>query len=47
MDFHLNRKVVLSQESKYQSLYKWSLQEHDESGKQLGQDQLRGYYCVI
>jgi hypothetical protein len=47
MDFHLNRKVALSQESKYQSLYKWSLQEHDDSGKQLGQDQVPWVWSVV
>lgn len=47
MDFHLNRKVALSQESKYQSLYKWSLQEHDDDGKQLGQDQVQWNWPVV
>ena len=46
MDFHLNRKVALSQESKYQSLYKWSLQEHDDSEKQVGQDQVPWNWSV-
>jgi len=47
MDFHLNRTVALSQESKYQSLYKWSLQEFDETGKQLGQDQVPWLWSVV
>jgi hypothetical protein len=47
MDFHLNRKVALSQESKYQSLYKWSLQEHDDDGKQFGDDQVPWNWSVV
>lgn len=47
MEFHLNRKVALSQESKYQSLYKWSLQEHDDNGKQLGQDQVPWNWSAV
>jgi hypothetical protein len=38
MDYHLDRKVALSQESEYPSLYEWSLREHDDSGKQVGFD---------
>jgi hypothetical protein len=47
MDFHLSRKVVLSQESEYASLYKWSLQEHDDTGKQLGLDQVPWSWSVV
>ena len=47
MDFHLNRKVALSQESKYESLYKWSLQEQDDDGKQLGQDQVPWHWSMV
>jgi hypothetical protein len=38
MDYHLDRKVILSQESEHKSLYKWSLQEIDANGKKLGRD---------
>lgn len=47
MDFHLNRKVALSHESKYQSLYTWSLREHDDDGKQLGRDQVPWDWSVV
>ncbi|MDE2320157.1 MAG: hypothetical protein KGK02_10745 [Rhodospirillales bacterium] len=47
MDFHLNRRVVLSQESKYESLYKWSLQEHDDNGNQIGRDQVPCSWSLV
>jgi hypothetical protein len=47
MDFHLNRKVVLSQESEYASLYKWSLRERDDAGKQHGLDQVPWNWSVV
>ncbi len=47
MDFHLNRRVVLSQESKYESLYKWSLQEHDDNGNQIGRDQVPWSWSLV
>lgn len=46
LDFHLDRKVALNQDSKHQSLYKWSLQEHDDDGKQLGPDQVPWEWSV-
>lgn len=46
MDFHLNRKVALSQKSTYESLYKWSLQEYDDDGKELGRDQVPWHWSV-
>lgn len=47
MDFHLNRKVALSQDSKYQSLYKWLLQEQDDNGKQVGHDQVPWRWSLV
>lgn len=38
--YHLDRKIRLSNDSKHESLYSWSLQEFDESGKQIGSDQI-------
>jgi hypothetical protein len=38
MDYHIDRKVVLSEESEFKNLYKWSLQELDENGKQIGRN---------
>lgn len=40
MDYHLENKVLLSEESKYKSLYSWSLQEFDKEGKQVGCDMI-------
>lgn len=47
MDFHLSRKVVLSQESEYASLYKWSLRECDDAGEQQGRDQVPWNWSVV
>ena len=47
MDFHLNRKIALNQESEYQSLYRWSLREHDDDGKQIGLDQVPWHWSVV
>lgn len=40
MDFHIDRKVILNQESEYESLYNWSLQELDAEGNKIGRDQI-------
>ncbi len=40
LEFHLERKIRLSEASKYKSLYKWCLQELDEDGNQIGADQI-------
>jgi len=40
MKYHLERGVRLSIESEYENLYKWSLQEHNENGKQIGENQI-------
>jgi len=47
MDFHLNRKVALRQKSEYSSLDKWSLQEHDDDGKQLDSGQVPWPWSVV
>jgi hypothetical protein len=38
LDHHLNRRVVLSEDSEFKNLYKWSLQELDEEGAKIGRD---------
>lgn len=38
MEHHLDRRVVLSEDSEYKNLYKWSLQELDEEGAKIGRD---------
>lgn len=40
MDYHLERKIRLSEESEYKSLYSWSLQELNEEGGTIGSDQV-------
>jgi len=36
MDCHLERKIRLSEESEFKSLYSWSLQEFNEEGQKVG-----------
>ncbi len=36
MEFHLERKIRLCEESEFKNLYEWSLQETDENGDQMG-----------
>lgn len=38
MDYHLERKIQLSTESEYKSLYSWAIQELDEQSQQIGQN---------
>ncbi|WP_439634678.1 hypothetical protein [Glycocaulis sp.] len=38
MEHHLDRRVILSEDSEYKNLYKWSLQELDEEGAKVGRD---------
>jgi hypothetical protein len=40
MDYHIDRRVILNQDSEFKNLYKWSLQEFDADGKKLGSDQI-------
>ncbi|MBT6250423.1 MAG: hypothetical protein HN915_09640 [Candidatus Marinimicrobia bacterium] len=40
MDYHLNRKIKLSEEPEYKNLYSWSLQELNEDGEKIGSDQV-------
>jgi len=40
MELHLDCKIRLSDASEFGNLYKWSLQETDENGKQIGSDQV-------
>jgi hypothetical protein len=38
VDYHLDRRVILSDDPQYKNLYEWSLQEVDDDGKQIGRD---------
>ncbi|MFK0691577.1 hypothetical protein ACFX5Q_25740 [Mesorhizobium sp. IMUNJ 23033] len=40
METHIDRRVILCQESEFKSLYEWSLQELNADGKQVGRDQI-------
>lgn len=40
MDYNIENKIQLSEEAEYKSLYKWSLQEFNSDGKQIGRDQI-------
>lgn len=40
VDYHLDRKIKLSEKSEYKNLYSWSLQEFNEKGEKLGSDQV-------
>lgn len=50
MDYHLDRKIRLSFESEYENLYKWSIQEVNEDGSQIGENQVpwnwRTYFTI-
>lgn len=38
MKYHLDRKIVFSDQSELKNLYKWCLQEQDDAGAQVGRD---------
>lgn len=40
MEYHTNRRIVLSTESEFKALYSWSLQELDVEGNKIGRDQI-------
>lgn len=40
MEYHLDRRIVLSQDSEFKNLYSWFLQESDEDGHKLHPDQI-------
>lgn len=40
VDYHLDRKIKLSEELEYKNLYSWSLQELNEEGEKVGRDQV-------
>ena len=40
MDYHLENKVLLSEDSKYKGLYFWSLQEFNKENKQVGSNKI-------
>lgn len=40
MDHHLDRRVILSEDSEYKNLYKWSLQELDYEGAKISRDMI-------
>jgi hypothetical protein len=40
LEHHIDRRVILSTESEFKSLYPWSLQELDAEGEKIGRDQI-------
>jgi hypothetical protein len=40
MDYHMENKILLSEDSEYKNLYSWSLQEFNNEGKKIGRDQI-------
>ncbi|ETA72690.1 MULTISPECIES: hypothetical protein [Mesorhizobium] len=40
MEYNIDRRVVLNQDSEFKNLYEWSLQELDADGKKVGRDQI-------
>lgn len=40
MDFHIDRRITLSQDSQYKNLYDWCLVEVDAADEQVGRDQI-------
>lgn len=47
MEHHSNRRVVLSEDSEYKNLYKWSLQELDAEGAKIGRDQIPWHWRLV
>lgn len=46
MKYRLDRRVKLNEVSEFKNLYTWSLQEFDEDGKQLGQNQVPWFWSL-
>lgn len=46
MDYHTDRKVIFSQDSEFESLYSWSLQEFDKDGNKIGRDQIPWHWTL-
>lgn len=40
MEYHIDRRIVLNQDSEFTNLYEWSLQELDAEGNKVGRDQI-------
>lgn len=40
MNYHIDRKVILSEDPKHKSLYEWFLHELDANGEKVGDDQI-------
>lgn len=40
MDYNLENKILLSEDSEYKNLYSWSLQEFNKEGEKIGKDQI-------
>jgi hypothetical protein len=40
VDYHLEKKILLNNESEYNSLYSWSLQEFNNENEKIGSDQI-------
>lgn len=47
LESHLDRRIVLNENPEFKSLYKWSLQEQDKDGAQIGPDLIPWDWSLI
>lgn len=40
MEYHIDNRVILSEDTKFKNLYQWCLQEHDDEGNEVGRNQI-------
>jgi hypothetical protein len=40
LEYHIDNRVILSEDTKFRNLYQWCLQEHDDEGNEVGRDQV-------
>jgi len=46
VNYNLENKVLLSEDSEYKSLYQWSLQEFDKDDNKIGRDLIPWNYSL-
>jgi hypothetical protein len=40
LEYHIDNRVILSEDTKFKNLYQWCLQEHDDEGNEVGRNQI-------
>jgi len=46
LNYHIDRRIILNEDSEYKNLYKWSLQELDDEGAKIGRDLIPWYWSL-